>query len=141
MLYNQQQIQEILPHRPPFLFVDTVDEIINDRIIVASYFYGDDRVIPSHFPDKLIMPGVLILEALGQAGAILLLTKHEYNSKNVLLAGFEHIRFHSSVSINQRLILRSEIKEIRYPLGRCIISASVGDQKIVSGELLFVFVN
>lgn len=84
-MMNINEIKEILPHRYPFLLVDKVEEITESKVVAYKNVTINEPFFQGHFPDYPVMPGVLIVEALAQAGAIALLNKEEFKGKNSFL--------------------------------------------------------
>lgn len=139
MLLNSNQIQEIIPHRYPFLLVDQVLEMDSEKgtIVAKKNVSANEMQFIGHFPQKHVMPGVLIVEALAQAGAILLLSKEEYKGKIALFAGIDKVRFKKQVIPGDTLILKVELLKIKGPIGIAKAEALVDDKVVVSGEIKF----
>jgi 3-hydroxyacyl-[acyl-carrier-protein] dehydratase len=97
MLLNSNQIQEIIPHRYPFLLVDKIEEMDENSIVGYKAVSANEMQFLGHFPDKHVMPGVLIVEALAQTGCVLLLSKPEYKGKIGYFAGINKIRFKKQI--------------------------------------------
>lgn len=95
MVYNSDEIQKIIPHRFPFLLVDRIDYINEEKteIIGTKCITANEMQFVGHFPQKHVMPGVLILEALAQTGCILLLSKEKFKDKIAYFAGVNKVRF------------------------------------------------
>ena len=134
MIYNSNDIQNILPHRYPFLLVDTIEEIIDETCIIGKknvmHFMG-------HFPQKHVMPGVLIVEALAQTGAVLLLSKEENKGKIAVLAGVNKMRFKRQVIPGDTLTLKVELTRMKAGIGFASATAFVGDEVAAKGEIMF----
>ena len=92
MLLNSNQIQEIIPHRYPFLLVDQIIEMEGDHVVGVKCVTANEMQFMGHFPQQHVMPGVLVIEALAQAGAVLLLSKEENKGKIALFAGINKAR-------------------------------------------------
>ena len=103
----------MLPHRPPFRFVDVVDAITVAEHIEARYFVtGDEEFLQGHFPGNPIVPGVIQLEALAQAGAITLLGDDRYAGKLALFGGVEKVRFRRVVRPGDELLLVVDVERL-----------------------------
>lgn len=138
MLYNSNQIQEIIPHRYPFLLVDTIEEIIEDSIIIGKKnVTANEMQFMGHFPQKHVMPGVLIVEALAQVGAVLLLSKEENKGKIAYFAGINKLRFRKQVIPGDTLILKVELTAIKAGIGFAQATATVDGAIAVTGEIMF----
>lgn len=138
MLYNSNQIQAIIPHRYPFLLVDTIEEIIEDHTIIGKKcISANEMQFIGHFPDYHVMPGVLMIEALAQTGAVLLLSKPEYKGKIAVLAGVNNMRFKRQVIPGDVLTLEVKFTKMRMGIGFADVKASVGDEVACAGEILF----
>ena len=135
---DAQEIQAIIPHRYPFLLVDRIIEIeygvravgIKNVTMGEPYFQG-------HFPAYPIMPGVLIVEALAQVGAVALLGMPEHRGKIAFFAGIDGVRFKRQVKPGDQLLLKVELGKLRRGVGTGTATASVDGQLAVRGELMF----
>ncbi|WP_411328628.1 3-hydroxyacyl-ACP dehydratase FabZ [Anaerofustis stercorihominis] len=138
MLYNSNDIQKIIPHRYPFLLVDTIEEIIDDTVIIGKKCVSANEMqFMGHFPEKHVMPGVLMIEALAQTGAVLLLSKEENKGKIAVLAGVNKIRFKRQVIPGDTLTLKVELTKMKAGIGFANATALVGDEIAVKGEIMF----
>ena len=98
MVYDVNQIREILPHRYPFLLVDRVEEIIDNKIVIAKKcITANEPFFQGHFPQKSVLPGVLMLEIMAQAGAVLLLSIEENKGKIAYFTGVKNANFRGMV--------------------------------------------
>lgn len=122
-----EEIKSILPHRPPFLFVDEVIEISEKRIIAKKNVRGDEYFFKGHFPDEPIMPGVLMIEAIAQAGGVMLLRK--YKKAIPLFMAIENAKFRKIVKPGDTLILEVELIQER---GRVV---KIGGRARVNDDL------
>lgn len=139
VVLNSNQIQEIIPHRYPFLLVDQVLEMSleSKKIIAKKNVSANEMHFIGHFPQKHVMPGVLIVEALAQAGAILLLSFDEFKGKIAYFAGIDNVRFKQQVIPGDTLILEVELLKMKGPIGIAQAKAYVNDKVVVSGEIKF----
>lgn len=135
---SNKDIQRIIPHRYPFLLVDKA-EIINpgkEGIGYKNVSIGEP-FFQGHFPDEPIMPGVLIVEAMAQVGAIVLLSQEEFQGKTPYFAGINKVRFKRKVVPGDVLKMEVEIVKIRGSIGIGKGKAFVEDELACEGEFLF----
>lgn len=138
MIYNSNDIQNIIPHRYPFLLVDTIEEIIDETCIIGKKNVTSNEMhFMGHFPQKHVMPGVLIVEALAQTGAVLLLSKEENKGKIAVLAGVNKMRFKRQVIPGDTLTLKVELTRMKAGIGFASAIALVGDEVAAKGEIMF----
>lgn len=139
MIMNQEDIKKIIPHRAPFLLVDEVLEFDreNQRIVALKHVRLEEYYFQGHFPGRPIMPGVLIVESLAQAGAIALLSMEEFKGKYALFAGIKDCRFRQQVVPGDTLRLEVELTKIKGPVGYGTGKAYVGDKLAVNVEMTF----
>ena len=131
-------IEEILPHREPFLLIDEVVEIKPGVGAVArKTVRPDEWYLQGHFPERPIMPGVLIVEALAQTGALAVLSEETNRGKLAFFAGIDECRFKRIVEPGDVLELRCELDRIRGPIGRGKAEARVGDELACRATLTF----
>ena len=134
------QIKEILPHRYPFLLIDRVLEIVpGQRIRAIKNVSANEPFFPGHFPQKPLMPGVLIIEALAQAAAILgEMSVDENHQEGVLyyLVGIDNARFRRPVGPGDQLLLEVVFQTVRRNIWKFSGTASVGDVVVASTDLL-----
>lgn len=140
-MFDIKQIMEIIPQRNPFLLIDRVEELNPGESAVAyknvsmnePYFVG-------HFPGEPIMPGVLIIEALAQTGAVAILSLDEYKGKNALFGGVDKLRFKRKVIPGDVLKLEVKIIKRKGPIGVGMATATVEGKVAASGELTFAII-
>ncbi|TML71729.1 MAG: beta-hydroxyacyl-ACP dehydratase [Actinobacteria bacterium] len=135
---GRAEIERILPHREPFLLIDEVLELEPGRRVVARReVRADDPWFAGHFPGRPVMPGVLIVEAMAQTGAVAVLAEEENRGKIAFFAGIDDCRFKRVVEPGDTLVLTCEIDQVRGPIGRGKATAHVGDQLAARGTLTF----
>jgi 3-hydroxyacyl-[acyl-carrier-protein] dehydratase len=135
---GRAEIEQILPHRDPFLLIDEVIELEPGRRVVARReVRADDPWFAGHFPSRPVMPGVLIVEAMAQTGAVAVLAQEENRGKIAFFAGIDECRFKRIVEPGDTLVLTCEIDQVRGPIGRGKATAYVGDQLAARGILTF----
>ena len=138
MILTSNQIQEIIPHRHPMLLIDRVDELLPGQKAVASKAVtANEWFFAGHFPEEHVMPGVLIIEALAQTGAVLLLSMEQYKGKIAYFAGIDKAKFRRKVIPGDTLKLEVEIIKIRGPIGLASATATVDGQTAVTAEIKF----
>ncbi|MBI4734032.1 MAG: 3-hydroxyacyl-ACP dehydratase FabZ [Rubrobacteridae bacterium] len=133
-----EAIQKIIPHRYPFLLVDRIIDFepgkrakgIKNVTINEQFFTG-------HFPGLPVMPGVLIVEALAQVGAVAILSLEQNKGKVALFGKIDDFRFRKQVVPGDQLILEVEITKSKGPIGKGQAEAKVGDDLVAAGELTF----
>lgn len=131
-------IKEIIPHRPPFLLVDRAEDVVPGESAVGFLDVTDEAFwVPGHFPDYAVMPGVLIVEALAQVGAIALLSLPENRGRIALFGGIDKVRFKRQVRPGETLRLECAITKRRGPIGFGTARATVNGELACAGELMF----
>ena len=133
-----EQIKEILPHREPFLMVDRVDELVPGvSAQCVKAVSGNEWFFMGHFDKHKVMPGVLIVEALAQAGGIALLTQEGMRGKLVFLGKLTNARFYAPVVPGDMLELDARINAVNGSVGMGSGTASVRGKKVASCEFVF----
>lgn len=138
MILDINEIQKILPHRPPMLLVDRIIEIepfksavgIKNVTMIEPQFRG-------HFPGNPIMPGVLILEAMAQVGGIAMLYPEENRGKIALFGGMENVKFKRQVVPGDQLIMKANLVRVRGDFGKLHAEAYVQEQFAAQGDFIF----
>ncbi|WP_031514071.1 3-hydroxyacyl-ACP dehydratase FabZ [Desulfofalx alkaliphila] len=132
------QIKEILPHRYPFLLVDKILEIEEGkRAVGIKNVTVNEPFFQGHFPRYPVMPGVLIVEAMAQVGAVALLSMPEYKGKIAFFAGIDKVRFRRQVVPGDQLNIEVEIIKLRGKIGKGQAKARVEGQVAAEAELMF----
>ena len=133
-----KEIMKIIPHRYPFLLIDKVENIEDNKIVAIKNVSMNEYFFQGHFPVEPVMPGVLIIEALAQAGAVALLSQEELNGKIAYFAGINNAKFRRKVVPGDTLRLEVELTKIRGRAGVGYGIAYVDDKKVCEGELTFM---
>lgn len=132
------EIKEILPHRYPFLLIDKVISMEGNKIVAIKNVTVNENYFQGHFPAEAVMPGVLIIEALAQTGAVAILSKNEFKGKIAYFAGIDKAKFRRKVIPGDILRLEVEITKLRGRTGIGYGIAYVDDKKVCEGELTFM---
>jgi len=133
---GRRELEEILPHRDPFLLVDEVLELVPGERVVARKTVTDEDCA-GHFPGNPIMPGVKMVEALAQCGAVAVLSQPENRGKLALFAGIDGVRFKRIVRPGEVLDLVCDVETVRGPIGKGRVRATVDGELAVRGTLTF----
>jgi len=136
--FGRAEIEAILPHREPFLLIDEVVEFEPGKRVVARKSVREDEwYLSGHFPGRPVMPGVLIVEAMAQTGAVAVLSQEENQGRIVYFAGIDDCRFKRVVEPGDQLELTCELDRVRGPIGRGTAEARVGGELAARGTLTF----
>ena len=139
MKLTTKEIMEIIPHRHPFLLVDTIEEMEPGvRAVGRKCVTYNEPFFTGHFPQEPIMPGVLQIEALAQVGAVAILSKPENKGKTAYFGGIKNCRFRGKVSPGDKVKLETTIIKAKGPLGIGHAVASVDGKVVVDAELTFM---
>ena len=137
-MLTYDQIKAIIPHRPPFLLIDRIEEIVpGEKCVGIKQVSGNEPFFEGHFPEYAVMPGVLIVEALAQTGAVALLQEEAFKGKLAFFAGIDKCRFKHQVTPGDTLDLTVEITRIKGQIGKGKAVAKVGDKIACQCEITF----
>ncbi len=133
-------IRELIPHRYPFLLVDRIEEVEPGvRAVGIKNVTQNEPFFEGHFPDYPVMPGVLVVEALAQVGAVGVMTLEEFRGKLALFAGIDGVRFRRQVVPGDILRMEVEISRLKGRAGRGSGAATVNGERVCEAELMFAF--
>lgn len=134
-----QEIKEIIPHRYPMLLVDRVEELeAGKRVVAKKNVTINEPFFQGHFPHEPVMPGVLIVEAMAQAGAVALLSLEDFRGKTAYFGGLDKAKFRKKVTPGDTLILEVEIIKVKSAAGIGKGIAYVDGKKVAEAELTFM---
>ncbi len=137
-LLTAKEIMEIIPHRQPFMLIDTIEELTPGvRAVGTKCVSYNEPYFAGHFPSEPVMPGVLIVEALAQVGAVAILSQPEFKGRTAYFAAINSAKFKNKVIPGDVLRLETEIVKIKGPIGIGEAKAYVGDKLAVQAELTF----
>lgn len=133
-----KEIMEIIPHRQPFMLLDVVEELTPGvRAVAKKCVSYNEPFFQGHFPDEPVMPGVLIIEALAQTGAVTVLSQEENKGKTVYFAGINGAKFKKKVVPGDVLMLETEIVRRKGPIGVGKATATVEGKVVAQAEITF----
>jgi 3-hydroxyacyl-[acyl-carrier-protein] dehydratase len=134
------EIREFIPHRYPFLLVDRIEELEPGvRAVGTKNVTQNEPFFQGHFPDYPVMPGVLVIEAMAQVGAVGVMAGGEHRDKLALFAGIDGVRFRRQVLPGDVLRMEVEIERLKGRAGRGRGRTTVGDERVCEAELMFAF--
>ncbi|MBU8881087.1 3-hydroxyacyl-ACP dehydratase FabZ [Bacillus sp. FJAT-29790] len=132
------QIKEIIPHRYPFLLIDKILEVEEgQKAIGIKNVTANEEFFNGHFPDYPVMPGVLIVEALAQVGAVAMLKKEENRGRLAFFTGIDKCRFKRQVKPGDQLRLEVEMTRVKGPIGKGKGIATVDGELVCETEIMF----
>ena len=137
-LLTTKEIMEIIPHRHPFLLIDTIERLEPGVGAVGKKCVsGNEPFFAGHFPGNPVMPGALIIEALAQVGAVAMLSRPEMKGKTAYFAGIDKAKFRRKVLPGDVLLLETIITKVKGPVGVGRAVATVDGRKVAEAELTF----
>ena len=137
-LLSAKEIMEIIPHRQPFMLIDTVEELIPGvRAVARKCVSYNEPFFQGHFPAEPVMPGVLIVEALAQTGAVAILSLEENKGKTAYFAAIQSAKFKKKVVPGDVLMLETEIVRKKGPIGVGKATATVECKVVAQAEITF----
>lgn len=140
-MLDKEEIKKIIPQREPFLMIDQVEEYVpGESCIAYKNVKIEEYYFKGHFPGNPIMPGVLMVEALAQTGAVAILSMEENKGKNALFGGVNNLKFKKQVVPGDILKLEVKIIKKKGPIGIGEAIATVNEKIAVKGELTFAIV-
>ena len=135
-VYNTEEIMEIIPHRHPFLLIDTIEELEPGvRAVGKKCVSFNEPFFAGHFPGNPVMPGVLIIEAMAQTGAVAILGQPEWKGKTAYFVGIDNAKFKQKVRPGDVLMFETKIVRVKGPIGVGEATATV-DGKVVAKAVL-----
>ena len=137
-LLNLDEIKAIIPHREPFILIDEVLEMeVGKRVVAQKTLTGEEDFFKGHFPGNPVMPGVLLVEAMAQAGAVAILSCDEFKGKTAYFAGINNAKFKKKVTIGDVLVLETEIERVKMGIGFGKGTVKVDGKLACSAEIMF----
>lgn len=134
-----QEVMELIPNRYPIFFIDKVEELIpGEKVVAIKNVTINEHFFQGHFPGEPVMPGVLIIEALAQAGSIPLLKLDDFKGQTAYLGGLNKIKFRQKVVPGDVLRLQVDIVKLKKYAGIGYGQAFVGDKKVAEAEMTFI---
>lgn len=137
-VYTAKEIMEIIPHRQPFMLIDRIEELEPGvRAVGKKCVSYNEPFFAGHFPGEPIMPGVLIIEALAQVGAVAILVQPEFKGKTAYFAGIKSAKFKGKVTPGDVLTLETVLTKIKGPIGMGEAKAFVDGKVVAQAEITF----
>ena len=135
-VYSAKEIMDIIPHRQPFMLIDTIEELEEGvRAVGKKCVSFNEPFFNGHFPSNPVMPGVLIVEALAQVGAVAILSMPDWKGKTAYFAGIDKARFKQKVVPGDVLMLETKIIKVKGPVGVGEATATVDGKVVCKAEL------
>lgn len=142
MVFDTEKIKEILPHRYPFLLIDKIIEFVPEKKAVGiKNVSNTEYFFQGHFPERPVMPGVLIIEAMAQVGGIIIMQMNISKDKLAVLAGVNDVRFRSVVKPGDQMVITTELIALKSKLGKIQSKVEVEQKLVAEGEILFSLVD
>ena len=135
-----EDIKKILPHRHPFLMIDQIVELKGNKAVGIKNVRATEEYFKGHFPQRPVMPGVLIIEALAQVGGVIILSQEAHRGKLAYLVAVNKARFRKTVVPGDQLRLESEIIKIKSKIGVAKGVAKVDGEEVCEAEIMFALV-
>ncbi len=136
-----EDIKKVLPHRYPFLLVDRVLEISNEHAVGMKNVTANEPFFQGHFPERFVMPGVLIVEAMAQIAGLVALKRLGRSGQLAFLAGIDGVRFREPVVPGDRLVIETRLVKEKARLHVAEGTAKVGDKVVCEGTVMFVLLD
>ncbi len=139
MSMDIKEIMDVIPHRQPFLLIDRVEEIVSGESVIAiKNVTYNEPFFAGHFPSEPVMPGVLIVEAMAQAGAVAILSMEEFKGKTAYFGGIKNAKFKNKVVPGDVLRLEVKIDKLKKNAGIGQGTAYVGDKVAAQADIIFM---
>lgn len=139
MTMDIKEIMDVIPHRPPFLLLDTVEEMVpGERIVAKKNVTMNEPFFVGHFPGEPVMPGVLVVESMAQAGAVAILSMDDFRGKTAYFGGIKDAKFKRKIVPGDTLRLEVTIEKLKKNAGVGMGKAYVGDKLAAQAEIIFM---
>ena len=139
MTMDIKEIMDVIPHRPPFLRLDTVEEMVpGERIVAKKNVTMNEPFFVGHFPGEPVMPGVLVVESMAQAGAVAILSMDDFRGKTAYFGGIKDAKFKRKIVPGDTLRLEVTIEKLKKNAGVGMGKAYVGEKLAAQAEIIFM---